>query len=165
MIEMQNCIGGYKIMVNIRCAKADESEVLTNIAIDSESYWDYDSDYMEKFKSIYRVTEEFINNNPTFIIEKDEDIIGFYGLLIGKSETSLEYLFIEPRCIGKGYGKLLWNHMVENCKNLAIKEFVIVTSPQAKEFYTKMGAVETGEVESLVKKERKIPQLLYALQK
>ncbi|MCB2312925.1 GNAT family N-acetyltransferase [Clostridium tagluense] len=76
---------------------------------------------MEEFKSVYKVTEEFINNNSTFVIEKDESIIGFYGVLVENNETSLEYLFIEPEYINKGYGKLLWNHMVENCDKKGVK--------------------------------------------
>ena len=152
-------------MLNIRRAKIHESKTLTNLAIRSESFWGFDSDYMEKFKDIYKVTEEFINNNPTFIIEKDENIIGFYSVLINENETSLEYFFIEPEFIGRGYGKILWNDMVENCKNLGIKEIEIVTSPEAKAFYIKMGAVQTGEIESLVKKGRKIPQLIYTFEK
>jgi len=46
--------------------------------------------------------------------------------------------------------------MVANCRKLGVDEFVIITSPQAKEFYTKMGAIQTGEIESLLKKERKV---------
>ncbi|MFZ5965671.1 MAG: GNAT family N-acetyltransferase [Bacillota bacterium] len=150
-------------MLNVRKAKENDAETLTNIAISSEAYWGYDTDFMEKFKSIYKVTEDFINNNPTFIMERDRDIVGFYSILIKKNETSLEYFYIKPQCIGKGYGKLLWNYMIESCKNLGIKELVIVTSPQAKEFYTKMGAVQTDEIESLVKKGRMIPELIYKL--
>ncbi|MHB8062230.1 MAG: GNAT family N-acetyltransferase [Ruminiclostridium sp.] len=152
-------------MIDIRSAKAAEYDILSDIAVKSEAYWEYDSDYMNKFKSIYNVSEEFINNNPTVIIEDDENIIGFYGVLIERSETSLEYFFIEPKYIGMGYGKLLWNNLVKHCKKLSIKEFNIVTSPQAKEFYVKMGAMPYGEVESLLKKGRIIPRLLYRVEK
>lgn len=152
-------------MLNIRRAKVGEHEILTDIAIKSEAYWGYDSDYMDKFKSIYNVSEEFIKNNPTVLIEEDNSIIGFYGLICKDNGTSLEYFFIEPKCIGKGYGKLLWNYLVSHCKNLSIKDFDIVTSPQAKEFYVKMGAIQCGEVESLLKKGRIIPQLIYTVEK
>lgn len=152
-------------MLNIRSAKVAEYEILTNIAIESESYWNYDSEHIEKFKTEYKVTEEFISNNLTFIIENDETLIGFYGLVIENNETSLEYLYIVPEYINKGYGKLLWNHMVAYCKRNSISEFSMVTSPQSKEFYTKMGAVQVGEIESLVKKGRKIPLLTYKLEK
>ena len=120
---------------------------------------------MQKFKSVYKVTEEFISNNSTFVIEKVENIIGFYGLSIENNEPSLEYLYIGPQYINKGYGKLLWKHLVENCKKNSIEVFSMVTSPQTKEFYTKMGAVQVGEIESLVKKGRKISLLTYTLGK
>jgi N-acetylglutamate synthase-like GNAT family acetyltransferase len=152
-------------MLNIRSAKMDESETLTNIATRSESYWGYDSDYMGKFRLIYKVTEEFISKNPTFIIEEDDNIIGFYGVLTENDVTSLEYFFIEPEYIGQGYGKLLWSHLVKGCKIIGIEEFSIVTSPQAQEFYVKMGAITCGEVESLLKKGRIIPQLIYTVER
>lgn len=152
-------------MMNIRSARMDEAVALTDIAARSETYWGYDSDYMEKFRLIYKVTEEFIIKNPTFIIEEDNNIIGFYAVLTENDITSLEYFFIEPEYIGQGYGKLLWNHLINNCKTIGIKEFNIVTSPQAKDFYVKMGAVTCGEVESLLKKGRIIPQLIYTVEK
>jgi len=152
-------------MLNIRNAKIDEADSLTNIAIKSEAYWGYDFDYMEKFKFFYKVTEEFISKNSTFLLEEDKNIIGFCGVLIENDVTYLEYLFIEPKYIGKGYGKLLWNHLVEYCKITGLKELSIVTSPQAKGFYVKMGAVPCGEVESLLKKGRIIPRLIYTVKK
>ncbi|MDF2674915.1 MAG: family N-acetyltransferase [Clostridiales bacterium] len=151
-------------MLNIRRAEICESEILTNIAIRSEAYWGYDWTFMENFKSIYKVTEKFISNNLTYVIEKDESIIGFYGILRGDNETSLEYFYVEPLSIGKGYGKLLWNHMVESCRKQDINEIVLVTSPQAKEFYIKMGAISSGEVDSLVIEGRKVPRLVYRLE-
>ncbi|WP_346939864.1 GNAT family N-acetyltransferase [uncultured Clostridium sp.] len=72
---------------------------------------------------------------------------------------------MNPDYIGKGYGKLLWNHAIENAKSLNIKQLEIVTSPEAIDFYIKMGAVKIGEVESLVKVGRKIPRLIYKVEK
>ncbi len=57
------------------------------------------------------------------------------------------------------YGTIL----VEYCRIIGIKEFSIVTSPQAQEFYVKMGAVTCGEEESLLKKGRIIPKLIYTV--
>ncbi len=149
-------------MLNIRRATACDWQLLSDIAYKSEAYWGYDSDYMEKFKSMYQVTEEFISHNETYVIEDHCSVFGFYGLLVNDKESSLEYFFIEPQSIGKGYGKILWNHLVDiTCKSLGIYELVIVTSPQAKDFYIKLGANSLGEVESLLKKGRMIPQLSY----
>lgn len=154
-----------RTMTNIRRAKVCDSETLTNIAIKSEAYWGYDSDFMERFKKAYKITEDFISNNPTFVIREDENVVGFYGVIIAEDETSLEYLFIEPKSIGKGYGKALWNHMINTCKKLDVKKIEIVSGPQAKGFYTKLGAVPAGEVASLVIKGRKVPRLIYTMEK
>jgi GNAT superfamily N-acetyltransferase len=152
-------------LLNIRKAEICEASILTDISIRSEAYWGYDSTFMENFKCSYKVTEEIIKNNPTFVIEEGENIIGFYSLLMDYEETSLEYLYIDPDNIGKGYGRLLWNHMIDICKKQGIDKITLVTSPQAKEFYTKMGAIQTGEVDSLVISGRKIPRLGYTLKK
>jgi GNAT superfamily N-acetyltransferase len=152
-------------MLSIRRANPCEAEALTELAIRSEAYWSYDSEYMESFKAVYAVTGEFIKDNSTFVLEQDGQLIGFYGILKEKLQVSLEYFFIKPEYIGQGYGKLLWKHVVDYCKSVPIHEFSIVTSPQAKEFYSKMGAVCTGEVESLLRKGRKIPSLTCRVEK
>ncbi|GAA0774099.1 GNAT family N-acetyltransferase [Clostridium subterminale] len=152
-------------MINIRRAKLGEASILTNIAINSEAYWGYDEEYMESFKNTYGVSENYISNYPTFLMEDNQIIVGFYSILMNVGETELEYFFINPNYIGKGYGKLLWNHVIENAKNLNIKQLEIVTSPEAIDFYIKMGAVKIGEVESLVKVGRKIPRLIYNVEK
>lgn len=148
-------------MYHIHAAEGYEASELSRIAIESESFWGYDSDFMEKFKNSYQVTEEFIKKNPTFILHENGRIIGFYALLIYHKGSTLEFFYIKPQYIGKGYGKKMWNHLTNYCKENSINDFTLVTSPQAKEFYEKMGAIPIGEVESLLKKGRKIPILKY----
>ncbi len=148
-------------MLAIREAQPFEADILTDIAVRSESYWGYDPDFMNNFKLKYKVTEQFIEENPTYVIEKDGRIIGFYGMINHNNETELEYLYVEPEHIGKGIGKLLWDHFVNRCRQDGIERITLVTSPQAVGFYTKQGAVQTGEVESLVRKGRMVPKLVY----
>lgn len=148
-------------MINTRSAVAGASEILTDIAVRSEAYWGYDSEFMDRFKKLYRVTEEIISKHPTYVLEENERIIGFYSIKKGLQEASLEYFYIEPNCIGQGYGKILWNHLTDQCKKMNIWQVELVTSPQAKAFYVKMGAVQIDEVSSMVMKNRKIPKLLF----
>ncbi len=101
-------------MITIVSASPKDASLLASLEIRSESYWGYSSDFMAKFKEIYLITEEFILNNPTYILKDHESIIGFYGILLN-DEVSLEYLFIEPVYIGKGYGKMLWKHALDEC--------------------------------------------------
>ena len=147
----------------IERASPTDTNILVSLEIRSESYWGYSSDFMHKFKEIYLITKEFILNNPTYILKIDEKIIGFYGILLNDDEVSLEYLFIEPMYIGKGFGKMLWNHAIEEFKKLGVREFTIITSPDAREFYLKLGATIFTQVNSLISTGNKTPKLIYRL--
>lgn len=149
--------------MTVRQAKPCEAAILTDIAAESEAYWGYDENFMNSYKTIYRVTEKFINSNPSFVIEDEGVIIGFYCIIEDKCEAELEYFYIKPEKIGKGYGKILWRHLDQYCREHHITKVNLVTSPQAADFYIKMGASLTGEVDSLVIKDRKIPKLTYTL--
>lgn len=150
-------------MNKIRRASSKDAKLLADLEIRSESYWGYDSNFMDRFKEIYLITEEFILNHPTYVLKSNKEIIGFYGLLQKNDITSLEYLFIEPMYIGKGYGKVLWNHALEECKKLGIREFTIITSPDARGFYLKLGATIYNQVDSQISKGKKTPILIYRL--
>ena len=148
-------------MNTIVSASPKDTETLANLEIRSESYWGYSTEFMDKFKEIYLITEAFILNNPTYMLMEDDTIIGFYGLMVKHEETSLEYLFIEPKYIGKGYGKILWSHALEECKKLGIGAFTIITSPDARGFYLNLGATVYKEADSLISKGNKTPILIY----
>ncbi len=147
-------------MHRIRRAKSEEAAVLTDIAVRSEAYWGYEPEFMESFRRAYKLTESFINKNPVYVIEEQGRILGFYGIVPEKVVAELEYFYVGPECIGKGLGKLLWTHLVGYCKENGIAGISLVTSPQAVGFYTKLGAEQVGEIESLVRKGRMVPKLV-----
>ena len=148
-------------MCNIYEAKEKDVDELNRIAYESEAYWGYDSEYMRKFEEVYKVTEDYIRKNPTFVLVEGKLIIGFYSISVEDKEAELELFYIDPQRIGKGYGKKMWNHLINYCKSVGINSFSLVTSPQAKGFYEKMGAIMIGEVDSLLRKGRKIPRLKF----
>ncbi len=92
-------------MYYIRDAKEGDVDELNRIAYESESYWGYDLEYMIRFKEVYKLTEDDIIKNPTFVLLEGNHIIGFYSLLMYDKEVELELFYIDPQNIGKGYGK------------------------------------------------------------
>lgn len=58
-------------------ASPKDADLLAALEVRSESYWGYSSEFMEKFKRIYLITEEFIADHPTFMLKDNEIIIGF----------------------------------------------------------------------------------------
>ncbi|MDU4892622.1 MAG: GNAT family N-acetyltransferase [Clostridium sp.] len=145
-------------MWKIRSASSKEDEILTSIAAESEAYWGYDEEFMEIYKIIYNVTPEIISENLAYVLEDEGDIIGFYVVIQEAYLGEVEYFYIKPRYMGKGYGRIMWEHMIDLCESFGILEIELVTSPQAKEFYINMGAVVVSEVLSQVNS-RKIPKL------
>jgi GNAT superfamily N-acetyltransferase len=148
-------------MAVIRRARPEEAEILSALAVDSEAYWGYAPEYMERFKTIYRVTVGFIKENPVYVLLESGQVQGFYGLLLGNGEPALEYFYIAREKIGRGFGTLLWKHLVEKCRELGIRELVIIAAPEAAGFYKRMGAVAAGELESRVLAGRKVIRLVY----
>lgn len=142
--------------MNIRRADPKENEILTELAVASEAHWGYNKNFLNAFRRIYSITEDYIMNHPTFVMEDDDEIIGFYNLIESEEEVSLEYFYIDPVNIRKGYGSQLWDHLVDFCKNEGILEFHFVSSPEARKFYEKMGAVVVGEVDSRIMTDRRI---------
>ncbi|HNX32146.1 MAG TPA: GNAT family N-acetyltransferase [Holophaga sp.] len=139
----------------IRRAEPRDAEVLSAIAVRSEAHWGYDDAFMETFRRLYRITEGFIARNQVFLVEADGAVHGFYAL----SGSELEYLYLEPAEIGKGLGRLLWDHMLAVCRSMGIREIHLVCGPQPKAFYLRMGAEEAGEADSLVTPGRKVSRL------
>lgn len=139
----------------IRRAEPRDAEALSAVAARSEAHWGCDDAFMETFRRLYRITETFIARNQVFVVEVGGAVRGFYAL----SGSELEYLYLEPAEIGKGLGRLLWDHMLAVCRSTGIRKIHLVCGPQPKPFYLRMGAEEAGEVDSLVTPGRKVSRL------
>jgi GNAT superfamily N-acetyltransferase len=97
--------------------------------------------------------------------EADGRVLGFYHLRPSDAPNSgshLEDLFIEPDAIGKGYGKLLFDHAAALTRELGGYSFTLEADPNAEPFYLKMGCIRTGEHESSIPG-RFIPHMKYVL--
>lgn len=141
----------------IRKAKKEDSKRLSDLAYKSKAYWGYSEEFLEKCKDDLTVTERYIESHPVYVVEESDEVIGFYSLSI--TERKLDALFIDPNYIGKGIGKLLWSHLLQQAKQLHIEDFTIDSDPYAEAFYLKMGAERIGEIQSTVFPERRLPLL------
>ena len=52
-----------------------------------------------------------MRENPTIVLLENSSIIGVFSFVKSENETELEYFYIDPRYIGKGYGKKMWEVM------------------------------------------------------
>ena len=133
----------------IRKAESSESVYLNQLALRSKSYWGYSEEFMLACQEELQVTNEKLSKLHYCIAQSEDKIVGFYALeFLSKSEYELEALFIDPKYIGKGFGKALITHAKCHAKKMGAKSLIIQGDPNANKFYLAAGGVLTGELES-----------------
>ena len=149
-------------MIKVIRAIPEDVEYLRSLAHKSEAHWGYDKRFMDTFDSQFNITPNFVLNNPVYIIWKDSIPIAFWGLRCDSEVWELEYFYVSEQNLGKGYGKQMWDHMINWCKEQEIREIHFVTSYQAIGFYKKMGAIQNRMSKSMIDG-RSIPHFIYEL--
>lgn len=138
-------------ITSVRQARLDESRFLSGLAIRSKCYWPYPLDYLEKCIGAMSVTETDITDWPVSVAEQNGEVIGFFALKQVSGENRLDHLWIDPRFINKGIGRILFAEAVFAAKSIGWTGFRIAADPYAESFYLKMGATKIGAVQSKVK--------------
>ncbi len=149
-------------MATIRRAKPDEAQLLSDLALLSKAQWDYSEDILA-CRDALSIDENYILKNHVFVMEEDRKMLGFFAFLIKNGQAALDFMYLNPEFIGRGYGKMLWSHVVDKAKELDIRGFTIDSDPNARGFYERMGAVVIGETPSTVFTDRALPLLKYVV--
>jgi len=138
-------------MIEIREAAKNEAESLSSLAMRSKAYWGYSAEFMEACRQELLVTGEMIENNANYCaVAEDQGVtLGFYSLSgLSKSNIELGLLFVKPKHIGTGIGRILMTH----AKNHAVANggcsLYFQGDPNAEDFYKAVGATLTGKQES-----------------
>lgn len=136
----------------IRPANPEDAERLTELAWRSKSYWDYAPEMMNEFGASLTVTQEFLEQNPTYLIENNDfgELLGFYALeRDADGQWWLRRHWVVPEYIGTGVGQLLFLHACELAETVGAEKLRILADPNAESFYLHMGAERVGEEKAL----------------
>lgn len=148
----------------LREANIQDIDFLKELVYYSEKSLGFDENYMDMFKDKYNVNKDFLEKSYSYcMIDNNGDVAGFFGLLNKEGNYELEFFYINSIFIGMGYGKIMFKYLVDKCKELNIKKFYLVTSPESMDFYTKLGAIKIGETISILNNNRIIPRLEYII--
>jgi len=145
--------------MSIRSATQKDSKVLTEISFSSKKHWGYPAEYFEIWKEELTITGDYIRKNYVQIIETNGDAVGYYSVVELEKDLEitnftmekgvwLEHVFIRPEFIGKGFGKMLMQHLIESSINNQWQELKILADPHSVEFYKKLGAKYIKEITS-----------------
>ncbi|MFM9099408.1 MAG: N-acetyltransferase family protein [Actinomycetota bacterium] len=135
--------------MKIRAAKVEEAPIILNLIKDLAEY-ERAPDQVEASESDLIATI-FAENPKVFcdVVEADGEIVGMaiwflnYSTWQGKHGIHLEDLFIRPEFRGRGYGKVLLQHLAASCNERGYGRFqwwVLDWNSPAIEFYRSLGA-------------------------
>jgi len=129
----------------IRQPFENEIDDLTSLAMKSKSYWGYDYTFMRSCFEELTVTNNHLNHHTIYAAESKKHLIGFYILQeIDEESIEMTFMFVDPKHIGTGLGKLLFNHAAHQAKKAGYKTIIIQSDPFAGVFYEKMGCKKIG---------------------
>jgi GNAT superfamily N-acetyltransferase len=135
------------IELNIRRALASEAATLTEIARVAKHHWGYPDEWMALWEESLTVTASYVVSHDVFVGEVGEEIVGFYALVQMETCWELDHLWIRPEFMGRGFGRRLFNHAIEQLKSgPSGAALQIESDPNAELFYVRMGAKRVGEI-------------------
>jgi len=82
----------------------------------SASFWPYEKQLLENYKSELEVFPEDILAGSVYVATSNQNILGFYTLSSDKKKHRLHFLFVDPTFMGMGYGKALWQHAISTAR-------------------------------------------------
>lgn len=148
----------------IRPANGGEAELLSKLALRSKAHWGYSKEFIRACRKELTYGSDYLRKNPVFVAEADGTVVGFYTLeRVSKNEAELGAMFVEPDCIGLGFGRALISHAKKTASMLGIGAIVIQGDPNAVNFYQAAGATLCGERESGSVPGRMLPLFRIAL--
>jgi N-acetylglutamate synthase-like GNAT family acetyltransferase len=148
----------------IRQAFGNEVDELTSLAMKSKAYWGYDYSFLRSCVEELSVTKEHVNNHTVYVVEKRKELIGFYVLQeIDTKSIEMTFLFVDPKHIRSGIGKVMFNHAATHARELGYSHVIIQSDPFAAVFYEKMGCKKIGTKPSGSISDRDLPLFRYQL--
>ena len=115
----------------------------------SKAHWGYAEEFLERVRSILTFSEEDILRCPVYVLTLGSDEpAGVYRITGAPPEGELEDLWLDPRIIGRGMGRALFEHALGTAGGLRFESLLIEGDPNAEGFYLAMGAIRVGSRES-----------------
>lgn len=147
--------------IELRPARAHESESLSRLAIRSKAFWGYSAAFMQACEAELTVCSDDIESASRFVVAIRADCpIGFYALSrLDGEEFELDAMFVEPDCIGQGVGRALCADAIRFARSEGAHSMLIQADPNAVGFYQTMGARIVAERESQSIAGRFLPEL------
>ncbi|SDJ85578.1 GNAT family N-acetyltransferase [Streptomyces indicus] len=123
----------------IRRAEAADADALTALMHASRAYRGAYASILQG----YRVTPDYVARHRVFLAEDAHGtLLGFYALVCSPPE--LDLAFVADEAQGRGAGRLLLTHMLDEARAAGLPGVRVVSHPPSEGFYRALGARRTG---------------------
>jgi GNAT superfamily N-acetyltransferase len=129
----------------IRRVLPGEAAQLSRIALAAKRHWGYPERWIEIWTPQLTYDTDYLLQNESWAAEMDDGPVAFYTLLEKDGAAWLENLWVTPERIGKGIGKELFLHAVNQARRRGYTLLQLEADPNAAGFYEKMGMHKIGE--------------------
>jgi GNAT superfamily N-acetyltransferase len=126
--------------LRVRDGREDDFARLREIAGDAKAHWGYDRARVDEWVEAGGFESESLRERLVYVAEAEGEPVGWAALIPRGPVGWLEDLWIEPEWIGRGAGRLLFEHVAERARELGAERLEWEAEPNARGFYERMGA-------------------------
>jgi len=136
------------VQIRIRRARRADAAELTRIAHAAKRFWGYPETLIHLWKPDLTITRELVAKYPVYCAIRRSGVIGFYAFSGEDTTRELEHMWVDPKHIRSGVGRLLFSHLLGQLRRKGVARLMIASDPNAQGFYRALGARRVGRVSS-----------------
>ncbi|POM25185.1 Acetyltransferase (GNAT) family protein [Actinomadura rubteroloni] len=126
--------------MRVRAARPDEAEALSALVLRSKAHWGYDAAFLAACRDELRLRPGDVAARRAVVAERDGTVAGVATLDGDPPDGELGLLFVEPRALRTGVGRLLYRHVLAEAGRQGFARVTVRSDPHAAGFYRAMGA-------------------------
>ena len=146
----------------------DQFDAVNAMILRSKAFWGYDAQMMAKMQTVLRLDPEAARQGRAIAAYQSDAPVGLAQISApydagADRAVMLDLLFIAPEAIGSGLGKQLYDWALDQARMADAVSLHILSDPNARGFYTAMGASFIEDRPSQLTPGRMLPWLEHRL--
>jgi len=146
-------------MLQLRPARPDEAELLTDLCLRSKAVWGYDEAFMRACRAELTLSAADLAPSSLQVAVDGNEVAGLVQIAVEGEKADLAKLFIAPSTLRAGVGRQLFDWAVKTARERGARWLWIEADPDAAAFYRQMGAIDDGVAPSGSIPGRYLPRL------
>ena len=151
--------------MRIRRAAAEDADVLSDLAHRAKAHWGYPASWMREWDAQLTIIPGYLELHDVFVAEENGAIVGMCALEDQLVRWHLEHVWVEPALHGRGVGRALVLHALEEARRRHGGVVELFSDPFASGFYERLGARRAGDVAAPMPgaRDRTLPRYQFVL--